>query len=258
MSGQPKAFVTYMTPAEQQEIVIANMRLVGHFLKLFVPSSRYSEFSEDAHNEGMIGLIEAAQRFDPNRGVKFSSFAGFWIKMRIRKYMSDARHVVRPTRGWNEEKVAYRYHRVERDLTQKLGRVPSSHEMIEALCCTRPQYEAAKIRFRRHDAIVSHVDHEDGTYTPSSDEPLPEDAFADAEGQHVTTRTICEALSLLDEKEREVIRRRYLSEPGETLRQIGDSWGRSRERIRQIEVAAMDKLRRVLGAKQGELMGVGA
>lgn len=256
MSKAAKQVVPAMTDS-QRELVLANLKLAPHFAKQIMGRPSVDHLFEDACAEAFVGLVEAALRFDPDRGTKFSTFAAYWIKMRVRRHLTDSRHMARPPRGNREVYIACRFHPTQRMLAQRLGRNPTSQEMMEALGCSQDQFDAARVRFRRYDAPVSHVDHEDGCHTPASDLDGPEVMFADAEGSHVTTAALCRALSLLTPQEREVIRRRYLHEDGETLREIGDGWGRTRERIRQIEAAALKKLKKILEPLRVELVGEG-
>jgi RNA polymerase primary sigma factor len=199
---------------------------------------------EDLINEGNLGLIEAAHRYDPARGVRFITYAVWWIRKAILKSVADHSSVVRvPT--YRRKKM-----RLVRDAEQalrgKLGRAPNRAEIAEQL-----------------SGAVAHLDHLlntnpreislDDPCAPDADRVVrdviadgssvsPENRFLRDEDSSLVRR----AMSVLTDKERRVIRERYgLSgfRPM-TLNEIGQRMDISRERVRQIEVQAKQKIRR--------------
>ena len=201
---------------------------------------------EDLINEGNLGLIEAAHRYDPGRGVRFITYAVWWIRKAILKSIADHSSVVRvPT---YRRKKMRQVRDAEQSLRGSLGRAPDREEIAGHLA-----------------GAVAHLDHllDTNPREISLDDPCAPDAervvrdvIADVgavcpEGQFLRdedTSLIRKALEGLTEKERRVIRERYgLSgfHPM-TLNEIGQRMGISRERVRQIEVQAKDKIRRTV------------
>ena len=208
----------------------------------------------DLIHEGNLGLIEAAARFDPGRNVKFITYAVWWIRQAIMQALSDqSRAFSVPTRL---SAVAARFSRHLADLTETLGHRPTAAEMADDLEISAGEAEAL-MRISGEDRSLSDPvgagseegERELGDLLPQQTEPpADEELLRRALIDHLRA-----ALADLDPKEREVMARRYGLLDGEpwTLQQIGDHLRLSRERVRQIESRAREKLRR--SRKVGEL-----
>jgi RNA polymerase sigma factor (sigma-70 family) len=209
---------------------------------------------QDALHEGIVGLVEAANRFDPSRGLKFSTFAAFYVRLRITRHLNEHRHTVRPSRASMSESLACKIGPSERRLASHLGRVPSGEEMAKDLGCTPDQIEATRSRLRPGDIIVSHVDDEVGRYTPQADGANQEDRLGELQIERARTKAVCRAMSTLDKREKEIVRRRYFADQSERLSDIAASWGVSRQRVKQIEDRALGKMRAALKRHKTQLM----
>ena len=198
----------------------------------------------DLIHEGNLGLIEAAKRFDPERNVKFISYAVWWVRQAIFHALSEHARVFRLP-----QKMSSQVSRVEhaRDRLQaENGRVPTSAELAQATELTEAEVDNL-LRMVGDDRSLSEGVGEEGTLelgdtleqdtVPGVELELMKSTFA----RHVQTM-----VDGLDEKEREVLRLRFGLDGDEprTLQEIGDALGLSRERIRQIESKAKEKLRR--------------
>ena len=256
-----------LTPEEERELglriqrdhdELALRRLVESNLRFVVAyAKRYRGLGVpflDVIHEGNLGLIEAAKRFDPGRGVKFITYAVWWIRQAIMHALSDqARAFSLPARL---SPVAARFGRQVAALTAQLDHVPSVEEIADDL----------EISVGEADALM-HIGHGDVSLSDpvgsdSEDEPreladvLAQKTVPPAETSMIRRAFASElraALGELDPKEREVVALRFGLGGGEplTLQQIGDRLGLSRERVRQIEARAKEKLRR--SRKVGEL-----
>jgi RNA polymerase primary sigma factor len=230
--GRPGAF---------ERIIESNLRFV---VKIAHEYTHLGLPVEDLINEGNLGLMEAVQRFDPDRGVRLISWAIWWIRRSMRQALSTQIHAVRLP-GSQVKKVREVRETTE-TLTKELGRAPRQDEVAERLT-----FDPAKLRpIHSHGVVMMSLDNpitEDDPHPAGADlvdenQTSPDDAVIQRETvSHV--RQACETLS---DHERAVIRGRFGLDDGDpmTLGAIGDQIGRSRERVRQIERSAIEHVRR--------------
>jgi len=223
------------------QMVEANLRFVVSYAK------RYRGLGLsflDLIHEGNLGLIEAAKRFDPERGVKFISYAVWWIRQAIFHALSEHSRIFRLP-----QKMSGQVSKVEnaRDkLTGELERTPTAEEVAKEMDLSEQEVEAL-LRVAGDDISLSTVVGEDGSLELG--DLLEQDTIPPVELELIRTsfaEQIQAMVAELDEKEREVIRMRFGldGEEPRTLQEIGEALGLSRERIRQIESKAKEKLRR--------------
>ena len=236
-----------------RRLVEGNLRFVVSYAK------RYRGLGVpflDLIHEGNLGLLEAARRYDPDRNVKFITYAVWWVRQAITHALSSqTRAFALPARLSG---ISARLGREVADLAEILNRAPTSREIADDLDISEGDVDAL-IRIGRSDLSLSerlrtNDDRGDG---PELGELLEQFAVPPVEQEllhrAVTTR-VRDALGELGDKEREVVELRFgLDRDGEprTLQEVGDTLGLSRERIRQIESRAKDKLRR--SKRAGEL-----
>ena len=224
-----------------KRLVEANLRFVVSYTK------RYRGLSLtflDLINEGNLGLMEAAKRFDPERNVKFISYAVWWVRQAIFHALSQHTRVFRLP-----QKMSGQVSKVEsarEKLTSELERAPTASELAQRADLSEEEVTAL-LQMAGDDVSLSTAVGEDGSMelgdtleqetVPSVELELMKSSF---------TEQIQAMVDALDEKEREVIRMRFGldGEEPRTLQDIGETLGLSRERIRQIESKAKEKLRR--------------
>jgi RNA polymerase primary sigma factor len=235
-----------------RRLVEGNLRFVVSYAK------RYRGLGVpflDLIHEGNLGLMEAGRRFDPERNVKFITYAVWWIRQAIMHALSmQTRAFTLPQRLSG---IAARLGREVADLAEELDRTPTTRELAEDLDISENDVDAL-LRIGSSDASLSdRVGHRDDGEGPELGDfieqvtvpPVEEEMIHQAVAERVRV-----ALGELDPKEREVVELRFgLDRDGEprTLQEVGDVLNLSRERIRQIESRAKDKLRR--SKRAGEL-----
>ncbi|MDI6697983.1 MAG: RNA polymerase sigma factor RpoD/SigA [Candidatus Saccharicenans sp.] len=198
----------------------------------------------DLINEGNLGLVEAAQRFDPDRNVKFISYAVWWIRQAIVHALSQASH------SYNlPQKVSDRISRMKREkeqLRKELGREPSREEVAERLKITPEEVADLELIQEKGLSLSDKIgeDEELEVEDRVSDELEPSVEYQLIKNS--IEQQIREILNELDEREALVLKLRFGIDSDEpmTLQEIGDRLGLTRERIRQIEQRAMRKLAR--------------
>ncbi len=234
-----------------KRLIEGNLRFVVNYAKRFLG---YGLSYEDLINEGNLGLIEAAARFDPDKNVKFLSYAIWWIRQAILHALSqNSRAVLIPKRM--QDKLS-KVLKAKQRLEQKYQREVSAEEIARELNM-KPEEVSELLSVAQEDVSLSQVD-DDEEGTALQDQIGDQDSTLREFWQKNLRRKIEEALKSLPEKEAKVIRLRYgLGEDEEpkTLDEIGRIMGISRERVRQIEKKALKKLRmnKILNALRGYL-----
>jgi len=202
--------------------------------------------TEDLVSEGNLGLVEAAHRFDAERGTRFGTYAAWWVRAHIRRYALANRRIVATPSTRNARKVLSRLRATQRELAQAAGRSAERSTVAEELGVTEEDIAMVEAALSGRDVPIGFG--EDGA--PSFDvvdaSPSPEQLAAEDETRELHRDAVAEALDELSEREREIVRRRFFEDEGTTLAVLGEVFGLSRERVRQIEKRAQRKLRSAL------------
>lgn len=202
---------------------------------------------EDLIGEGNLGLMEAARRFDVTRDNRFSTYAAWWVRARIRRFALANRRIVGAPSTRNARRVLAGLRKTQRTIMQREGRVPERSEIARELDVKEGDVAMVEAALGGRDVALGPA--ADGTtYEVQADTPSPEQIAAEHELECERRRCIDEAMRTLSEREREILKRRYLEEETVTLAVLGKSLGLSRERVRQIEKRAQRKLRGALPA----------
>jgi RNA polymerase sigma-32 factor len=227
--------------AAHDKLLVAHLRLVLRIARGYV---KHGVPFEDLVGEGMVGLAEAAQRFDPDRGVRFSAYAAWWIRAHVRRSTLANRRIVPTPSTRAARKLLARLRDTERALAQQLGRRATRDEVAAALGVTPEDVGMVDAALRERDVFVGDVDQ--GGMELADAGWSPEQLVADAEQHARSSEAIGRALEALSDREREIVRRRITCEDADTLSVVGEALGLSRERVRQIESKACEKLRSAL------------
>jgi RNA polymerase sigma-32 factor len=253
--------VEHGEPAAARRLIEANLRLV---VKIAYEYRRAHKNLLDLVQEGNIGLIQAVSKFDPYRGVKLSSYAAFWIRAYILKFILNNWRLVKIGTTQAQRKLFFNL-RKEREKLEQLGFQATTALLAEKLDV--PEKEVIEME-RRLAAPEASLDaplgsgDDDGVrtrldYLPSED-TRPDRAVAQSEFSELL-RGKLEAFSrTLEGREQTIFRERWLTEDPLTLQEIGDRYQVSRERARQLEKRMLDRLKKYLEAELGSAVDIDA
>jgi RNA polymerase sigma-32 factor len=235
----------------------AHMRLV---IALAARFRHYGLAAADLVQEGHIGLLEAAARFEPEREVRFSTYATWWIRAAIQDYVLRNWSIVRGGTSSAQKALFFNLRRLRARLAQgENERSPDALQTIaDALKVPRADVELMDSRLGGGDASLNaQMLSDDSSATERMDflvdeSPLPDELVEETLDRDRRARWLTDALAVLNERELRIVRERRLSESLVTLEALGEQLGISKERVRQIENRALGKLRRALAEQHGE------
>ena len=226
--------------AAREHLITANSRLVISVAKKYM--GRGVPFL-DLIQEGNIGLIRAAKKFDYRRGHKFSTYATWWIRQAVTRAIADQGRTIRVPVHMGDQ--INKLLRVSHQLTQRLGRDPSTEELADALDVPPRKVENMIQVARRPLSLETPTDEEEdsvlGDFIQDEESPAPTDAVT----RNLLREHLQEVLNTLPPREVRILQLRYglLDGQSYTLEEVGRKMGVTRERVRQIEAQALTRLR---------------
>jgi RNA polymerase primary sigma factor len=231
----------------REHLINANSRLVISVAKKYI--GRGVPFL-DLIQEGNIGLIRAAKKFDWRRGHKFSTYATWWIRQAVTRAIADQGRTIRVPVHMGDQ--INRLLRASHQLTQELGRDPTVAELAEALNVTVRKAEQMIQVARRPISLETPTDDEEesvlGDFIPDDESPAPVEIVT----AQMLREQLSDILSTLPPREVRILQLRYGLLDGETytLEEVGKKLGVTRERVRQIEAQALSRLRHPAHARK--------
>ncbi|MGM0913075.1 MAG: RNA polymerase sigma factor RpoH [Pseudomonadota bacterium] len=232
-----------------RRLVLSHLRFVVHIARSY---SGYGLPQADLIQEGNVGLMKAVKRFDPNQGVRLVSFAVHWIKAEIHEFVLRNWRIVKIATTKAQRKLFFNL----RSAKKRLAWLNSDEvEAIAKDLDVKPEVvREMEGRLSSHDAGFDAAPGEDDESSWQAPVHYLDDASADpatlleaSDWEGDSTRRLQQAMEALDERSRDILQRRWLSEPKATLHDLADVYGVSAERIRQLEKNAMKKIKQQIG-----------
>jgi RNA polymerase sigma-32 factor len=236
-----------MDEAALHELILSYTRLV------VATASRFRNYGlpmGDLVQEGNVGLMQAAARFEPERDVRFSTYAAWWIRSAMQDYILRNWSIVRTGTTAAQKSLFFNLRRLRARIEKASGGVmtPEGRASIaEALDVSLAEVEAMEARLSGADqslnAPVGEEGEEEWQNSLADNRPGPEEVVIGLRDAATRSRWLNEALSELTQRERTIIDQRRLREEAATLEELGRELGVSKERVRQLEHRAMQKLK---------------
>jgi RNA polymerase sigma-32 factor len=231
-----------------RKLVLANLRLV---VKIAMDYRRAWTNVLDLVQEGNVGLLQAVRRYDPYQGVKLSSYAAYWIRAYILKYLLDNIRLVRLGTTRAQRKLFFRLNREKREL-ERQGFEVEPRLIAERLEVSEADVRDMQQRLAEPDlSLDAPLNREDGgasfgDFLPGGSESV-ESQVSDTELRRVFLEKVhAFADTLTDPRDRQIVEQRILAEEPKTLQELGDEFKVTRERVRQLEARLVSRLREYL------------
>ena len=235
-------------------LAAAHMRLVISVAARF---RHYGLPMADLIQEGHVGLLEAGARFDPDREVRFSTYATWWIRASIQDYILRNWSIVRGGTSSAQKALFFNLRRLRARMAHEAAASEEHfdvHQKIaDAVGVSRADVATMEVRLAANDmslnAPLTEADGNDSVERMDflvDAAPLPDEAVSDMIDSERRVHWLRSAMNVLSERELRILRERRLSEEAATLEALGDRLGISKERVRQIETRALEKLRAAL------------
>jgi RNA polymerase sigma-32 factor len=252
-----KRYTKYHDPADAYRLVTANLRLVVKIASEFAHASRNLL---DLIQEGNVGLMEAVRNFDPYRGIRFPSYAVWWVRAYIYRFLINNWRLVKIGTTQAQRKLFFNL-RKETERLEAEGFAPQPLLLAQRLGVKESEVREMQERMAHSEVSLNQPVREDEAVElldviPDTGD-TPEEAAAHDEWRTFAREKIDQFASTLKDKELEIFRSRLLSEDPPTLQEVGARFGISRERVRQIEARLKKRLKLFLKAQASDIEQAG-
>ncbi|MBK18316.1 MAG: RNA polymerase factor sigma-32 [Rhodospirillaceae bacterium] len=238
------------------ELVTSHIRLV---VKMASGFKGYGMQISDLIQEGNIGLLTAAKRFDPEKGVRFSTYASWWILAAIQEYIVRNSSIVRIGSTPAQKSLFFNLRRLRAKIADYNGGLMTDQnraDIAERLNVSVSAVERMEGHFsgptKSLNASAGPEDGDDLQDFLADDRPTPEEIVLDRHDSEIRSKWLEDALAILSPREQDIIQHRFLDDDKSTLAEIGADYGVTKERIRQIESRALNKLKTALVQQHGD------
>jgi RNA polymerase sigma-32 factor len=235
--------------AAARQLVLSHLRFVVHIARGY---SGYGLPIGDLIQEGNVGLMKAVKRFDPSVNVRLVSFAVHWIRAEIHEYVLRNWRLVKIATTKAQRKLFFNLRRMKKNLTWLSAEETAA--VARDLGVTESEVTEMEKRLAARDMSFDPAPEadEEELYSPAAYLPAPDADPAlqveEAESADDSSERLEGALNRLDDRSRDIVRRRWMGDDKATLHELADKYGVSAERIRQIEASALGKLRGLMAA----------
>jgi len=231
------------------QLVTSHLRLVA---KLAMGYKGYGLPITDIISEGNVGLMQAVQKFDPEKGFRLATYALWWVKAAMQEYILRSWSLVKIGTTAVQKKLFFNLRRAKNQI-QAYEDGDLNPENLEKISkqLNVPEKEVVNMNRRLSGAdpsLNAKISSDDGSQTEwqdwlEADQPNQEEEYAEKEEDTIRKELISEALKILNERELDIVQTRRLSEESATLEELSEKYDVSRERVRQIEVRALEKIK---------------
>lgn len=242
------------------QLTSAHMRLV---IAVAAKFRRYGLPMSDLVQEGHVGLLESAMRFDPHREIRFSTYATWWIRASIQDYILRNWSIVRGGTSSGQKSLFFNLRRLRAQILtndQTINSQDLYKELSKAIGVSVKDVETMNARLGGSDVSLNmSVASEDESGTEyqdflEADEPQPDEIVSESIDTERRKEWISSALNILNERELKIVSRRKLADKSATLEELGGELGISKERVRQLENRALKKLKVELTNENPEIV----
>jgi len=247
-------------------------RLISAYMRLAISMAakykRYGAPMNDLIQEASLGLMKAADKFDPDRGVRFSTYAIWWIKASVQEFVMRNWSMVRTGSTSSQKSLFFNMRRVQAQLEREAASEGASldGQQLRQKIATEVGVPLADVEMMEgrlsgsdFSLNVTQSTDDDGRQWIDALEdngPQAAETVEVAHDEEQLRTWLSEAMDMLNEREQFIIRERRLSKEKRTLESLGDELGLSKERVRQLEAAAFQKMRKSLETQSEEVMGL--
>jgi RNA polymerase sigma-32 factor len=242
--------------------------LINAYMRLALSAaSKYRHYGlpiSDLVQEGMLGLLHAADRFDPDRGVRFSTYANWWVRAAVQDFVLRNWSIVRTGTTAAQKKLFFNLRRLRAQLALPPdANLSADNEFLIANRLKIARHEVTNMAFRLSgsdrslNATLSEDQNQEWQDLLEDPRPGPEQNAIEVNCGHSRSRWLGKALAELNDREQVIIRQRRLTDQNVTLESLGNQLGISKERVRQIEAQALGKMREFIAQKLGDPVEAG-